>query len=273
MSSDRLFADEAKDGAAPARALSLRSLLRVVASGALGVFAVRILGAALGYALHVSLARWLGPADFGVWAVAFTLVLVAGHAASIGFPDSVVRFLTDYMAREDWGRARGQVLAGVYVSLGMGAALALLFAGLIIALRDLVAPEMFAPLLMAAAILPVFALQDWMDGASRAIGRPLLAMTPIFVLRPVAILGATAVAASSADAFNAALVMGATLAGVTVTAIIQAFAFWRALPAPLRTSNATFEWRLWLSASAPLGLVVLADQAGGPRYMIPLVYP
>ena len=44
--------------------------------------------------------------------------------------------------------------------------------------------------------------------------------------------------------------MGATLAGVALTAIIQAFAFWRALPAPLRASNAAFEWRLWLGASA-----------------------
>ncbi|MDP2354706.1 MAG: lipopolysaccharide biosynthesis protein [Beijerinckiaceae bacterium] len=263
MSSDRLFADEAKEANAPVRARALRSLLRAAASGALGVFAVRILGAALGYALHVALARFLGPADFGVWAFAFTLVIVAGHAASIGFPDSVVRFLTDYIAREDWRRARGQVLAGIYISLGMGAALALLFAGLLVALRDLVPREMFAPLLMAAAILPVFAIQDWMDGASRAIGRPLLAMTPIFVLRPIAILGATAVAAASSDALNAALVMGATLAGVAATAVVQGFAFWRALPAPLRAANATFEWRLWLSASAPLGLVVLADQAGG----------
>jgi len=233
MPSDRLFTDEAKEAAGPVRALTMRSLLRVAAAGALGVFAVRILGAALGYALHVALARFLGPADFGIWAFAFTLVIVAGHAASIGFPDSVVRFLTDYIAREDWRRARGQVLAGIYISLGMGAALALLFAGLLIALRDLVPREMFAPLLMAAAILPVFAMQDWMDGASRAIGRPLLAMTPIFVLRPVAILGATAIASTSSDALNAALVMGTTLAGVAATAIVQAFAFWRALPAPI----------------------------------------
>ncbi len=263
MLSDRLFAMEAKDDGALARSSSMRSLLRVLASGALGVFAVRLIGAALGYALHIVLARLLGPADFGVWAFAFTLVIVAGHAASIGFPDSVVRFLTDYIAREDWRRARGQVLAGVYISLGMGAVLTLLFASLLIALRHLVPPQMFWPLLMAAAILPVFALQDWMDGASRAIGRPLLAMTPIFVLRPVAILGATAIAATSSDAINAAMVMGATLAGVVATAIVQAVAFWRALPAPLRASSATFEWRLWLGASAPLGLVVLADQAGG----------
>lgn len=263
MQSGRLSAMEVMDEEAPARPSTLRSRLRGLASGALGVFAVRIIGAALGYVLHVALARLLGPADFGVWAFAFTLVIVAGHAASIGFPDSVVRFLTDYIAREDWRRARGQVLAGVCISLGMGVALAALFAGLLIALRDLVTPAMFWPLLMAATILPVFALQDWMDGASRAIGRPLLAMTPIFVLRPVAILGATAIAATSSGSINAALVMGATLAGVAATAVVQAIAFWRALPAPLRAARATFEWRLWLGVSAPLGLVVLADQAGG----------
>ncbi len=270
MPSDRVFAEPAPPVAAPTRGARALGLLRTASSGAFGVFAVRILGAALGYALHVALARMLGPADFGVWAFAFTLVIVAGHAASIGFPDTVVRFLTDYIAREDWSRARGQVVAGVCVSLGVGVSLAALFAGVLMLLREHVAREMFTPLLMACAILPIFALQDWMDGASRAIGRPLLAMTPIFVLRPVAILGAAAVAAASGDALNAALIMGATFAGVAATALIQAIAFFRALPAPLRAAKARFEWSFWLRASLPLGLVVLADQAGGFAVVIAL---
>lgn len=269
MAADRTFEDSSERAgvrgrlARLRRMMSLQGLFRALATGALGVFAVRVVGAALGYALHVALARMLGPAEFGVWAFAFTLVIVAGHAASIGFPDTVVRFLTDYIAREDWARARGQVVAGVCVSLGLGSALAALAASLLFILRDIVPREMFMPLLMAAAILPIFALQDWMDGASRAIGRPLLAMTPIFVLRPVAILGGAAIAASATDALDAALVMAAALGAIAATALAQAFCFWRALPKPLREARARFEWPLWLRASAPLGLVVLADQGGG----------
>lgn len=274
MPSDRTF-DEAPGAArsvgdvrswSRVRRISLRNVfarIGAASSGASGVFAVRALGAGLAYALHVALARLLGPAEFGVWAFAFTLVIVAGHAASIGFPDTVVRFLTDYIARGDWARARGQVLAGACVSAGGGAAIALAAAALLFLFRDMTPRAMFAPLLMSTAILPVFALQDWMDGAARAIGRPLLAMTPIFVLRPIAILGGATIAAASSDALDAALVMGVTFAGITATAVVQAVAFWRALPAPVRAARASFEWGFWLRASAPLGLVVLADQAGG----------
>lgn len=262
MPSDRTL-DEADARPLPARMRDARALLRAAASGACGVFAVRVLGAALGYGLHVALARLLGAAEFGVWAFAFTLVIVAGHAASVGFADSVVRYLTGYVARGDWARARGQVVAGACVSLGAGSALAIGCASLLHAFRDSAPREAFTPLLIACAILPVFALQDWLDGASRAIGRPLIATAPIFLLRPAAILCAAALAAASSDALDAALVMGATFGAALLAASVQAIAFWRALPAQARDARAAFEWSAWLRASAPMGLVVLADQAGG----------
>ena len=267
MSFDRAFEGDA--GAARLRgrlaALWRRgAVLRAAgASGAIGIFAVRMIGAGLGYLLHVALARLLGASEFGVWGFAFTLILVAGHAASIGFPDTVVRYLTEYIARADWARARGQVIAGVCVSLGMGAVIGVLAAALILACRDLLPPAAVTPLLIASSVLPVFALQDWMDGAARALHRPLLSMTPIFILRPMAIMGGAAIAASLNDGADAVLAMGVTVAAIFITALAHAIAFWRALPAPIRQARAAFEWRAWLRTSAPLGLVVLADQAGG----------
>lgn len=238
----------------------VKRLVRGPASGPFGVFAVRIAGAALGYALHVTLARLLGTAEFGAWGLAFTLMLVAGHAASLGFSETVVRYLTGYLARGEWGLARGQVISGACVSLGAGAVLGAACAGLIFLARDLLPAA--APLMMAAAILPVFALQDWMDGAARALDRPLLATVPIFILRPVVIMAGATIAASTTDSLDAALAMGATVAAVLATTVLQAIALWRALPPQLRAARAEFAFNGWLRASAPLGFVALADQAG-----------
>lgn len=264
MPGDRML-DQAAQATHPqsAGARDARAVLRAAASGAASVFAVRILGAALGYALHVALARLLGASEFGLWAFAFTLMLVVGQAASIGFADSVVRYLTDAIARQDWERARGQVVAGACISLGGGAVLGLVAAALLHVFGDAAPRESVGPLMVACAILPVFALQDWLDGASRAIGRPLIATAPMYVLRPVAIVAGALIAAASSDALDAVLAMGVTFVGVFVAAGVQAVAFWRALPAQVRAARATCEWRVWLRASAPLGLVVLADQAGG----------
>lgn len=267
MPTDRAMGDDAGAAGLRGRLAMLwrkrAALISLATSGPAGIFAVRMLGAGLGYLLHLTLARLLGASEFGVWSFAFTLVLVAGHAASIGFPDTVVRYLTGYMAKADWARARGQVLAGVFVSLGMGALVGLVAAALILLCRDLLPPAAVVPLLLAASVLPVFALQDWMDGASRALHRPLLSLAPIFLFRPLAIMGGAAVAASLNGGADAALVMGVSVGAILVTGIGQAVAFWRALPAPLRAARAVFEWRAWLRTAAPLGLVVLADQAGG----------
>ena len=257
MSIDRALDEDAGAAGSRGRLAAMRLLrapLRAAAtSGPVGIFAVRMLGAGLGYLLHVALARLLGASEFGAWGFAFTLILVAGHAASMGFPDTVVRYLTQYVAHGDWARARGQVIAGACVSLGMGALAGLGAAALILLCRDLLPPAAVTPLLMASSILPFFALQDWMDGAARAIHRPLLSMVPIFILRPIAIMAGAAIAASMNDGADAALAMGATVAAIFVTALAHAIAFWRALPAQVRDARAAFEWRAWLRTSAPLG--------------------
>ncbi|MBX9758596.1 MAG: lipopolysaccharide biosynthesis protein [Beijerinckiaceae bacterium] len=267
MPTDRALGDDAGAAGLRGRIAALwrrrDALLGAGASGAAGVFAVRMAGAALGYCLHVALARLLGASEFGVWGFAFALILVAGHAASVGFPDTVVRYLTGYIAQGDWARARGQVIAGACVSMGIGSLIGFAGAAIVLLCRDLLPPNAVTPLLMACAILPVFALQDWMDGASRALRRPMLSMVPIFILRPVVIMGGAAIASTMSGGADAALAMGATIAAMFVTALAQAIAFWRALPAPLRNARAQFEWGAWVRASAPLGVVVLADQAGG----------
>ncbi|MGE3244891.1 MAG: hypothetical protein AB7J19_01055 [Beijerinckiaceae bacterium] len=201
--------------------------------GAVLAFAVRIVGAGLGYVLHILLARSLGAAEFGIWASGWTMLLVVGHAASFGFSESVVRFFTTYAARGEWGRGRGFLIFGSFVTLafsGLVGALSLA----ILALSAALLPVGWAvPLTFAILAIPFFAFQDWLEGIARSFGRPILALAPIYVLRPcmIAIVLTGAVSAGSRPLAGTA--MAATLMALAVAMLVQVILVWRAAPKEL----------------------------------------
>jgi O-antigen/teichoic acid export membrane protein len=234
--------------------------LRSAMGAAMSAFAIRIAGAGVAYALHIALARALGPAEFGLWGLSWTIILIVGHAASLGFSESVIRYVGGYTAQEDWGRARGALICGAVICLAFGLGLALLGVSVLLAARGLVPEGAFLPLLLAVAAWPLFALQDWMEGVGRALGRPALALAPGYVFRPL-LIGVCALAIAFGGSFETATAaMAATLAALALAALAQAIWLLRVLPREIRAARPTFESFTWLRASAPLALVFLFDQ-------------
>ncbi|HEY8578939.1 MAG TPA: hypothetical protein VIL72_03580, partial [Beijerinckiaceae bacterium] len=95
--------------AAPRRALLQRLSARLPlrdgpGAMAAGAFAIRVMGAGVGYGLHVLLARILGTSEFGLWAAGWTALVIIGHPSTAGFSESVVRQFTGYVAQKDWAR-------------------------------------------------------------------------------------------------------------------------------------------------------------------------
>ena len=90
-----------------------------------GVFAVLGKGgnAALGLLLTALLARLLAPAEFGVYVLAFSVVVFAAEAGQLGMGRAVVRFIGQSLARDDGRRARAAVKIAMLLGL-VGAVLA-----------------------------------------------------------------------------------------------------------------------------------------------------
>ena len=98
----------------PSQALhSLRARFRLpdelglVARGAGWSFVMQGAGLGLGYAVHVTLARWLGAADYGVYTYVLAWASLLAIPAGMGFPILVVRFVPEYRIGEQWDRLRG----------------------------------------------------------------------------------------------------------------------------------------------------------------------
>ena len=82
------------------------------------VLMVRIVGAGLGFAFNVALARKLGADSLGLYHLALTFTLIASVVGRMGMDAAMLKFGATSHAEQDWGR-----LAAVH-RLGIGTALA-----------------------------------------------------------------------------------------------------------------------------------------------------
>lgn len=171
-----------------------RGALAGAQRSALGVFGIRIAGAMLAYATQVALARLMGPAGYGVFGTVWVWMVVLGHASLWGVGQSVCRFVPHYRVREELDLVRGFLTAGALTTFVSAAAFAGV-GGLILWLgQERIGEAYILPFALALLVLPVFALQDYIEGVARSFNWTVLAIAPAYILRQGLIGGGMIVA-------------------------------------------------------------------------------
>ncbi|MFI5012701.1 MAG: lipopolysaccharide biosynthesis protein, partial [Hyphomicrobiales bacterium] len=224
---------------------------------ALIAFSIRVASAGLAYLSQIFFARVLGVDGYGVFSVAWTLVLVLGHVAPLGVTESAVRFLPRYHLRGQNDAARGFIAMGNEMALIGGALFAI--AGALALLVFPVGDVCWPMLGMLACIMP-FAYQHWLEGVARGLDRPGLALACPYLLRPV-LMGLVLAAAAYLGHASAGSAMLAALLATLATASIQGFLVHGAARSALGEGAARGSARVWLAASAPLAGGTACDQA------------
>jgi O-antigen/teichoic acid export membrane protein len=228
------------------------ALLRARRS-ALAVFAIRVAAAGLAYGTQVLLARLMGRESYGVFATAWVWIAVLGHGSLGGFGISVCRFLPQHRVRGELDLARGFLVAGAAVALASGAAVAVIGAALLWLARDLVSAEYLLPSAIALCVVPIFALQDYVEGVARSFNWTALAIAPPFIIRQ----GLIAVAMLLAIAWGAPaepwVAVGCTLLATIAAVAVQAGILLRRLRAELPPGVRTYRLREWTAATLPIG--------------------
>jgi O-antigen/teichoic acid export membrane protein len=205
----------------------------------------RLIGRLLQVATTIFLARELGPDAFGLFAVAWSLIRVAGIVAPLGFDQAVLRFGTPHV-REP-AKLRGVLIPSLGIATALGAGLGLvLFVTAPWVAADGFGSEELSPLLRCVAIacpfvplLRVAASATRLSGSvrysilSEDLGQPFLMFVTILALAPMGLtaLGSTIVASASfaaaallAVAFLSALGMRGTKPVRTSPSELLAFA-------------------------------------------------
>ena len=228
--------------------------LRRVARGTGSALLWQMVGLALGYAVHVALARWLGATEYGRYTYVLAWVALFATPVSLGLPLMVVRFVPEYRVQQAWSALRGLVQwsSGIILLLGAGvagvAALGLYFI-------EMPAFDLYLdPLLVGCCLIPLQALINLAGGLFRGLHRVgwQYAIAPV---RHGLLLGAILLFvwwSSPATSVQVLLAVGSIAVLVLVGwggALVPKIppAVWQATPA--------YRPRKWLGVSLPLMLV------------------
>ena len=226
-----------------------------VLRGAAFVMGIRVLGAVIGLASQILLARWMGAFQYGIFSYVWVWVIVLGIIVPMGFGTSVLRFVPDYKAREKWRRLAGMLRASWYVVMALSLGAVLIGGALLFALRGVIDGYFLLPLFIGLLCVPGFALMDWQEGAARAFGWVNLAYLPTYVLRPLGIvLAAGGIMLAGLEPTGLHVIVGAL--GATMLALImQRVMLMRRVRKSTPSARPVYHLKHWWVASVPLVLV------------------
>ena len=216
--------------------------------------------------LAVVLARTLGTAGYGAYAVALAWAMFLSVPASLGITPLVVRHVAANAQREEWGLVRGVIRWSNQV---VGAAAAVVVAGA--ALVGLVVsdarPETVGPFLIGLLLVPVVAFTGLRQAAIQGLHRVVLARLPDTVLLPTMFLAFVFLASRLlGDRFTASWAMALNVAAGTFALLVGVVLLRRALPVRVRRSKPDYEHRSWFRSALPLlvmSLLLVANNQCG----------
>ncbi len=233
------------------------------------LFLLRGAGAAFAFFTQIAIARWAGADAFGIYAVAWTWIIVLGTLAQGGFGISMTRFIARYGERgREWRVWQTIGFAAFFVS---GSSLcAALVGGLIVYFRG-EGPISYRDVafLIAMAAVPLYAFSELGKGVLRGLGDNAMAYAPGYLLRPALLfvlvalgawgIGGTWGAGGTADvvALDPVFILTATFVSLAVVALWQWVRIVRRKRQKLPTGAGPVRWhaRHWLAVSLPMVMV------------------
>lgn len=232
---------------------SARTPFSLILKGAAGSAVLKGINLVFGLLATAFLGRVLMPTQYGYYAFASTVVTLLALPVQCGLPQLMTREIAKYQLAEQWGYIRGLLLRANQLSAVLGL---VMVAALLLALPLL---TRFVPavdrttFLWAIALLPLIALNRLRGGALIGLRKVVLGMLPDNGIRAVLFLVFIALwhwvwPFGSADAM--ALQVAATLIAFLAGAVL----LMQHLPPSVRTSQAGFESKRWISAIIPLTL-------------------
>ncbi|NBC34943.1 oligosaccharide flippase family protein [Novosphingobium sp. FSY-8] len=223
------------------------------AAATMGV--LQVLSTGLTFAVGMMLARMLGAAQYGVYALAMTAATLAGLATEFGLPTLAMRDVGHARGHGEWGRARGVIRFAQGMVIGLSGAMALAAWGAWAAgwLDGRVAAAVPA-MLWGLALIPAVALGKLRAQVLLALDHVRASQVPVLVLRPVLFLALCGGLWAQGRALRADQAMAAQVAAAGV-AMVVLWGLWRRhRPAALVAAAPVMARREWLMTCAPMGM-------------------
>jgi O-antigen/teichoic acid export membrane protein len=241
------------------RATTPRPVMRRMLLSASGSAILQGLSNLIGFGLTVLLARFLGSAGYGSYALAFAWSMFLLIPAILGLNTFLVRGIAVYEVQERWSLMKGLLFRTNQLVLFTSTTIAV--GGTIIAVT-LLSPSFRGPFCVAMLLVPLTALTLLRQGAMQAFGRVVVGQVPEYLIRPLLIVVGV-VTLELAGALTPTTALVANVVGVAVACLVGALLLRRALPTALRAVRPTYVTFEWLRASLPMMLISGVTMANG----------
>ena len=159
----------------------------------------------------------------------------------------------------DLDLARGYIRAGAFMTGGATLSVAGLGAALLVLEPELFAPAYRAPIAVALCVMPLFALQDYLEGVARSQNWIGLAIAPPYLLRQTLMMACMIAAVLLGAPPRAEVAMGCMLVAAAVATALQATLLITRLRRELADGPNRYHWRTWLGTSLPIAAIDLAN--------------
>ncbi len=219
---------------------------------------VQMAGVGCGYVMHVALARWMGPSEYGRYSYVMAWIGLVAILAALGLPVTSVRFISQYRAAGQTALLHGTVRR--FRSLVVTAGSAIAIVGTLATLAVPGAPWWFA---IAWWIVPLASFVNLNTEMARGLERPGLSQVPDKVVRPLALIAGGAMLYHANGKLSVAGALTAGLLALVAIAALQLTLMSRAVP-PLAENSPRYRVNEWMSVAASLlvasSLVMLLNQ-------------
>lgn len=219
------------------------------------IFLIRVVSAAMAYALQILLARWMGGSEYGIYVYVWTWVLLLGSMMDFGISSSAQKIIPEYRARGETALLRGFLTGSRWMTFAVSALIALLLAGLVTALSPWIDADAVMPLYIGCMTLPAFVVANTQDGIARSHDWMRLGLMPQFVVRQTLIIALTAAAFVLGFHLGATAAMIASAAAVWIATAGQMVVLNRRLDNHIEPGPMAYDFRGWLAVSLPILLV------------------
>jgi O-antigen/teichoic acid export membrane protein len=224
-------------------------------AGAFATLALRVSHAALEFLGLLLLARLLGAAAFGTYAIAIACANVLGVPAAAGFDRLLIREVAALRAGRRWSALRGLMRRATQVALGSSTLLALTVAAVA---RWAVHDARLQPALMLAALLlPLVAFARLRQAAVQGLGHVPTGLFPETTVQPVLMLLLASLAFIAMDVPRTGANAVALQCVAAMVAMLVGVWLLRALwPAEATRTEPSYETSRWFTSATPLMIML-----------------
>jgi O-antigen/teichoic acid export membrane protein len=232
---------------------SNKGLWKLVATGASGTLALKIISLSLGFLINVILARLLGVKDFGAYAFSLAWAGLLGVPAVMGLDNFLIRKISIYHNQREWSLMRGVLNWANKISwvssfsLGGFAVLGALI------LSNQMEPAVFETFCIAMLLVPITTSTRIRQAILQGLNKITLGQMPEQIIFPILFLALSAsIWLFSTENFSPQTIMSLRVSAIGITLLFGLFLLKKVLPENVKLTTPQFETKEWFQIAIPM---------------------